>query len=89
MKRLAIGLTLVFLPACYSSVRDARTDQTRAAAGWTCYANPASITCPDQPGQTCTAWNQRWQATCPDDGSRWVCQFVGDSGSTQCRRYGD
>lgn len=75
MRRLAM-LTIA-LCGCYSSAQSARQSQTLQAEGWTCYGDPV-VECPEQPGGECTGWDQRWIATCPDDGSRWVCRFANE-----------
>lgn len=81
-----MGLTAVLCAmmaaaGCYRNATHARTVQTQSAYGWACVAEPV-VECPE--GE-CTGWSRRWSATCPDDGSRWACQFVGGRGDVQCR----
>lgn len=78
MKQPWVGV-LLLLAGCYSSAQAARVDQTTHADGFACVGEPA-IQCPR--GE-CTGWDNRWEATCPDDGSRWICRM--DDGDVFCR----
>lgn len=68
------------LAGCYSSAQAARESQTLGSEGWACYGEPI-VSCPNRPDGVCTGWDNRWIATCPDDGSRWACRFA-NAGAT-------
>jgi hypothetical protein len=82
-----IALGVLVLGGCYSSAQGARVSQTASADGWACYADPR-VSCPAHANGVCTGWDERWMATCPDDGSRWVCHFTGESRRVSCARSG-
>lgn len=94
MKRRVGILVWLALPllavgtGCFSSAPAARRSQTLAAEGWTCYADPI-VSCPNRPDRVCTGWDQRWIATCPDNGSRWICRFASEGARAGDPRLND
>lgn len=72
---IVLAPAVALAAGCYSSAQSARTSQTLGSEGWACYAEPV-VSCPNRPDGVCTGYDNRWIATCPDDGSRWACRFA-------------
>lgn len=60
---------------CFASTNAARQNSTLSAESWVCL-DPPIVSCPRRPAGQCDVMDYSWVATCPEDGTRYVCRFA-------------